>query len=195
MVKNTGVKILGLHMSPRTEGTSALLLEKFAQGAERAGASVEVISVSRLDIKGCQECGHCSEAGICAIDFDDMSVIYSAWESATRIVISTPVFFYDMPSQGKAVLDRSQAFWSRRYVLGQNKDGVPGAKGFLLAVGATKGKDLFVPVTLAVKYLFDAIAFPKTFPVLSFRQVETPDKFTAEQLAEAEKAGFEFGQP
>jgi multimeric flavodoxin WrbA len=193
--KNTGVKILGLHMSPRENGSSALMLEKFVDGAVRAGAEVEALSVSQLDIKGCQECGNCAEAGVCAIDFDDMSLVYSAWEQATRIVVSTPVWFYDMPSQGKAILDRSQTFWSRRYVLGRNKDGIPGAKGFLLACGATKGKDLFNPVTLSVKYLFDAIAFPKDFPVLSYRQIETPDKFTKEQLEEIEQAGFEFAKP
>jgi hypothetical protein len=100
-----------------------------------------------------------------------------------------------MPSQGKAILDRSQAFWSRRYVLNQNKDGVPGAKGFLVACGATKGKDLFMPVHLAVKYLFDSISFPKTFGSLAYRQIETPDKFSKEQLDEIEQAGYEFGQP
>ncbi|MDR2613215.1 MAG: flavodoxin family protein [Deltaproteobacteria bacterium] len=194
MDQGSGVKILGLHMSPREKGSSALLLERFSEGAKRAGASVEILSVSKLDIRGCAECGKCNETGACVFVDDDMAAVYSAWETATRIVVATPVFFYDMPSQGKAILDRSQAFWSRRYMLNQNKEGVPGAKGFLLACGATKGKDLFVPVTLAVKYLFDSIAFPKTFPVLSFRQIETPDKFTAGQLEEAEKAGCEFAR-
>ncbi|MDR1081079.1 MAG: flavodoxin family protein [Deltaproteobacteria bacterium] len=204
MADMTGVKVLGLHMSPRLNGSSARMLNVFADGVERAGAEFRALSVSQLDIRGCAECGHCSEKGDCAIDFDDMGQIYSAWEEAaadakvgisTRIVIATPVFFYDMPSQGKAVLDRSQAFWTRRYVLGQNAEGIPGSKGFLLACGATKGKDLFMPVTLAVKYLFDAIGFPKSFPVLSYRGIERPEKFGNEQLAEVQKAGFDFARP
>ncbi|MDR1039634.1 MAG: flavodoxin family protein [Deltaproteobacteria bacterium] len=203
MSDKSGVKVLGLHMSPRARGSSARLLESFAAGVKRAGAEYASVSVSGLDIKGCSECYRCGESGVCAVDSDDMGKFYAAWEEVSgwgeaglspRIVISTPVFFYDMPSQGKAVLDRSQAFWVRRYVLGMNKDGIPGAKGFLLACGATKGKDLFVPVTLAVKYLFDAIGFPKSFQSLTFRQIERPDKFSQEQLAEAERAGFEFAQ-
>ncbi|MDR1035988.1 MAG: flavodoxin family protein [Deltaproteobacteria bacterium] len=203
MADSTGVKVLGLHMSPRIDGSSAKMLNVFADGVERAGAQFKALSVSQLDIRGCVECGHCSEKGECAIDFDDMGQIYSAWEEAaadakagisTKIVIATPVFFYDMPSQGKAVLDRSQAFWTRRYVLGQNAEGIAGAKGFLLACGATKGKDLFMPVTLAVKYLFDAIGFPKSFPVLSFRGIERPEKFSDDQLTGIQEAGFEFAQ-
>lgn len=195
MTNSSGVKdILGLHLSPRKEGSSALLLKKFAEGAEEAGAKVKVLSVSDLDIKGCQACGYCNDSGECIIDLDDMGKIYEAWETYDKIVIASSVFFYDLPSQGKAVLDRSQAFWSRRYVLGQNKEGKPGAKGYLLTVGATKGKDLFVPITLAVKYMFDAIAFPKTFPVLAFRKIEGPHNFTEEQLSEVKKAGEEFAR-
>jgi multimeric flavodoxin WrbA len=167
-------------------------LDSFVKGATGAGAKVETIHVADLNVQGCQECGGCEDDGECVNELDDMKVIYAAWEKATRIVIASPIFFYDMPSQGKAVLDRSQAFWNRRYVLGQNKEGKPGAKGFLLAVGATKGKDLFVPISLAVKYLFDAIAFPKSFPTLFFRQIETPDKLTEDQLAQSEAAGREF---
>jgi multimeric flavodoxin WrbA len=195
MVTSSGVKILGLHLSPRKEGSSALLLAKFAQGAREAGAQVDILSIADLDVKGCQACGSCNDTGVCIINFDDMGQIYEAWETYERIVIASSVFFYDLPSQGKAVLDRSQAFWSRRYVLGKYKDGKPNAKGYLLAVGATKGKDLFIPITLAVKYMFDAIAFPKSFPVLAYRKIENPESFSLEQLEEAQKAGYEFGKP
>ncbi|MDR2459191.1 MAG: flavodoxin family protein [Deltaproteobacteria bacterium] len=194
MISSSGVKILGLHLSPRKEGSSALLLTKFAEGAQDAGAKLDILSIADLDVKGCQACGGCSKNGVCIIDFDDMNQIYEAWETYERIVIASSVFFYDLPSQGKAVLDRSQAFWSRRYVLGMHKDGKPNTKGFLLTVGATKGKDLFVPITLAVKYMFDAIAFPKSFPVLAFRKIENPESFSQEQLLEAKKAGYEFAK-
>jgi multimeric flavodoxin WrbA len=196
LTESSGVKIpiLGLHLSPNKEGSSAKLLSKFKEGVEEAGAKINVISVGDLDVKGCQGCGACSDTGECIIDFDDMGQIYKAWEEHTKIVISSSVWFYDLPSQGKAVLDRSQAFWSRRYVLGQNKNGIPNAKGYLLTLGATKGENLFVPITLAVKYLFDSIAFPKTFPVLSFRKIEKPESLSAEQLETVKKAGYAFAQ-
>jgi multimeric flavodoxin WrbA len=195
MTTSPGVEILGLHLSPRKHGSSHLLLEKFAAGARESGATVKELSVSDLHIKGCLGCNGCGKTGKCVIKDDDMGVIYDAWETATRIVVSSSIFFYDMPSQGKAILDRSQAFWSRRYVLGQNKEDRPGSKGFLLAVGATKGKELFTPISLAVKYLFDSLSIPKTFGMLAFRQIEGPEAFVPEQLEEARKAGAEFGKP
>ncbi|MDR2200306.1 MAG: flavodoxin family protein [Deltaproteobacteria bacterium] len=192
MPKNTSVEILGLHLSPRKKGSSRLLLDKFKEGAESKGARFEILSVSDLRIKGCVGCFSCTKDGKCVIKDDDMRVLYEAWEKAERVVVSTSIYFYDMPSQGKAVLDRSQAFWARRYELHQNKEDKPGGRGFLLAVGATKGKELFTPVTLVVKYLFDSLSISKKFPVLAFRGVEGPDKFTSEQLEEVVKAGEEF---
>ncbi|MDR2354101.1 MAG: flavodoxin family protein [Deltaproteobacteria bacterium] len=194
-MSNTDVEILALHLSPRRKGSSRKLLDAFVAGGEESGATFKVFSVSELKIDGCQECGGCSDDGVCVNDSDDMGLIYQAWETTKRIVIASPIFFYDMPAQGKAILDRSQAFWARRYILGQNKDGIPGAKGFLLAVGATKGKDLFVPINLAVKYLFDSLAFPRVFSCLTYRQIETPDKLLEEQLNEVRAAGVEFGKP
>jgi multimeric flavodoxin WrbA len=186
--------VLGLHLSPRRRGSSAILLEEFGQGVREAGLDFQVVSVSETGtIHGCLECGSCGSNGECAIH-DDMAKFYEAFETATRIVVATSVFFYDIPAQGKAVIDRAQAFWSRRYVLGRDREGRPGAKGFLLAVGATRGKDLFLAPGLSVKYFFDALAFPKMFDSLYFRKIETPADLTREQLASARAAGAAFAK-
>jgi multimeric flavodoxin WrbA len=166
-------------------------LESFGKGVREAGSELETLSVSKLKIEGCRNCGACGKEGVCAIK-DDMSIVYQAFEWAQSIVVSAPIFFYDVPAQGKALIDRSQAFWSRRYVLGQHREGRPGARGFLLAVGATKGADLFSPVNLSVRYFFDALAFPKSFPILAYRKIEGPENLTLEQLEEVRLAGYNF---
>jgi multimeric flavodoxin WrbA len=188
------VKVLGLHLSPRRDGSSMALLKKFGEGVAQAGAEFEYLSISELDhIRGCMECNYCNDKGICSID-DAMKIFYQAFELAKRIVVATPIFFYDIPAQGKAVVDRSQALWSRRYVMGQNREGVPGTMGFLLAVGATRGKDLFTGVSLSMKYFFDALGFPKVFDSLFFRKIETAKDLTAEQLNAAKTAGHAFAK-
>ncbi|MDR1051598.1 MAG: NAD(P)H-dependent oxidoreductase [Deltaproteobacteria bacterium] len=186
------IKVCGLHLSPRAKGTSGRLLESFGLGVVDAGADFSVLSVAdHPDVGGCRECGACEKEGVCAVK-DDMSHFYKAFEKAERLVVATSLFFYDVPAQGKAVVDRGQAFWSRRYRLGRNRDGKPGARGFLLAVGATKGKDLFVPVTLSIKYFFDALAYPKQFDTLFYRSAEEPESLTPEHLLEARAAGRNF---
>jgi multimeric flavodoxin WrbA len=170
------------------------LLEEFGKGVQEAGKEFKTVSVADTGvIHGCNECGSCSVDGNCVIH-DDMEVFYQAFEGMDRIVVSTPVFFYDVPAQGKAIIDRAQAFWARRYVLGRHREGIDGAKGFLLGVGATRGKDLFMPAGLCIKYFFDALAFPKNFDSLYFRKIETPSALTKEQLMSVRLAGAAFGK-
>ncbi|MDR2443314.1 MAG: flavodoxin family protein [Deltaproteobacteria bacterium] len=189
------LKVLGVHFSPRRQGSSWIILEEFGKGVVDSGAEFSTVSVAEANnLHGCQECGSCNVDGNCVIE-DDMAIFYKAFEAVTRIVVSTPVFFYDIPAQGKAVIDRSQAYWARRYVLGRHREGLEGAQGFLLGVGATRGKDLFIPAALSVKYFFDALAFPKNFESLFFRKIETPKALTKEQLQSARAAGAAFAKP
>jgi multimeric flavodoxin WrbA len=186
--------VLGLHFSPRLQGSSKALLDEFGLGVAEAGLGFRTLSVAEVGpISGCRECGSCNTDGQCVVR-DDMDVFYEAFESAAMVVVATPVFFYDIPAQGKAVIDRSQACWARRYVLGRYREGREGARGFLLGVGATRGKDLFMPATLAIKYFFDALALPKIFDTLFFRKIETPAALTREQLLSARAAGAAFAK-
>jgi protein-tyrosine-phosphatase len=92
---------------------------------------------------------------------------------ADVVVLATPIFFYGPSAQIKALIDRSQALWARRYVLKLQDPKAPFRKGFLLAVGATKGKELFTGTSLITKYFFDAIA-ARYEGFLGYRKMEEP---------------------
>jgi multimeric flavodoxin WrbA len=66
------------------------------------------------------------------------------------------MFFYGITAQVKALIDRCQALWARRYVLKQSPPN-SARRGAFIAVGATKGKQLFYGSILTVKYFFQAI--------------------------------------
>lgn len=151
-------KVLGIFGSPRRGGNSDLLLDAALEAARSAGARVSAVSVRDLDIPGCRECGGCNETGRCVWN-DGMQEVYPLLEEADVIVLASPIFFYSFPSQLKALIDRAQAEWSKRYRVNK-EDGnpdLPRGKGYLLAVGATRGKNLFVGVELTAKYFFDAL--------------------------------------
>jgi len=148
--------VLGLQGSPRVKGNTSLLLSSFLKEAERLGAQAQHLDVAKRNITPCQECGVCEDKGFCPID-DDMQEIYFLLRRADIIVMATPIFFYGATAQLKALIDRSQALWSRRYVHKLIDPGMKWRKGFLLAVGATKGKNLFEGVELTAKYFFDAV--------------------------------------
>jgi multimeric flavodoxin WrbA len=152
---------------------------------------MEVMSVVDKNIEGCLGCGACYRTGQCVI-VDDMGEFYKAVEKATRVVVSTPVFFYGVPALGKALIDRLQVFWSRIYQLGEKRDFAAEPKGFVMSVGATKGQDLFTPIVLCAKYMFDSIGFPKKFPFVGYKRVEEPNNWDPEDLAQMESYGRDF---
>ena len=148
----------------------AILLSAFLAEAERLGARTEILDVARKNIAPCQECGACERKGFCPFD-DDMQEVYPLLRRADLIVMATPVFFYGVTAQLKALIDRSQALWSRRYVLGLTDPGRKWRRGFVLSVGATKGANLFEGVNLTANYFFDAVgaSFDGT---LAFNRIE-----------------------
>ncbi|MCX5889808.1 MAG: flavodoxin family protein [Deltaproteobacteria bacterium] len=149
------MKVLGILGSPRRGGNSEILLKAFLEGAAGGGAEVEEILLRELKIYPCLEIYHCFKDGTCPIK-DDMRELYDKLLAADVVALASPIFFYNVSAQAKAMIDRTQALWARRYVLKQD---FPGGRrqGILLAVGATKGKLLFVGTRLTAKYFFDAV--------------------------------------
>ena len=149
------MKVLGILGSPRRGGNSETLLKAFLEGAAAGGAEVEEVLLRNLKISPCLEIYHCFKDGTCPIK-DDMRELYGKLLAADVVVLATPVFFYGVSAQAKTMIDRTQALWARRYVMKQD---FPGGhrQGVLLAVGAPRGRLLFVGVRLTAKYFFDAI--------------------------------------
>ena len=152
------LNILGIYGSPRRGGNSEAVLDRVLKGAEAAGAKVERLYVRDLKMTGCIECGACEKDGQCVLK-DDMQKVYPLFEEADVILLASPIFFYGLSAQAKAVVDRAQAMWSRR-MLRKPRDQWKhheGGTGYLIAVGATKGKNLFEGVKFVAKYFFDAL--------------------------------------
>ena len=162
--------VLGLQGSPRTKGNCSILLSTFLNEAEKAGADTHYLNVAGKDVSPCIECGVCEKKGFCSID-DGMQQIYPLLRQADIIVMASPVFFYGPTAQMKTLIDRSQALWARRYVHRLTDPGQKWRRGFLLSLGATKGKNLFEGISHTAKYFFDAVgaSFDGS---LTYKQIE-----------------------
>ena len=90
---------------------------------------------------------------------DDMQSVYPRLVEAEVIILASPIFFYGITSQAKALIDRCQAMWCRRFLdkTRAKERTYPGGRGYLLAAGATKGGNLFQGAELVAKYFFDAL--------------------------------------
>lgn len=109
--------ILILSGSPRKGGNSDLLCDQFMAGAEEAGHKVEKIWVHGQKIAPCLGCGHCqSHAGQC-VQQDGMAEILQKMVQADALVLASPVYFYSVNAQIKALMDRTYA----RYTEIKNK--------------------------------------------------------------------------
>jgi len=139
--------------SPRVKGNTDLLLDEALRGAKSRQAEVEKLVVDKMKITPCREYYGCLRDGNCVIR-DDMDIIYPQLVEADGIIVASPMFFYGVTAQLKALIDRCQALWARKYVLKTLPDSKK--KGVFIGVGATKGKQLFDGSILTIKYFFQA---------------------------------------
>ena len=113
---NDAIKVLGLYGSPRKGGNTELLLDEALKGAAEQGARAEGIRLCDFRITPCEECLSCFKDGVCVID-DDMKGIYLRLLEADVVILASPIFFYGITAWAKALVDRCQALWARKYVL------------------------------------------------------------------------------
>jgi multimeric flavodoxin WrbA len=149
------MKVLGIAGSPRQGGNTDTLLARFMDGAAAKGAEVKTLSVCDLKISGCMHCDACLVKGNCKVQ-DDMQMVYREMESADRIVLASPLQFMSVTAQMKALIDRCQALWARKYVLkipplGDKRE----RKGFFISVGGRRTiPNLFDAELATIKTLF-----------------------------------------
>lgn len=103
-------KVLILSGSPRKNGNSDILCDAFMKGAVESGNQVEKIRVAEKNIGFCRGCYACEGTGICAIK-DDMAQVLQKMIDADVIVLASPVYFYSIDAQLKALIDRTVARW------------------------------------------------------------------------------------
>lgn len=104
-------KVLILSGSPRKNGNSDLLCSEFLRGAQEAGHTVEKIRVQEKKVACCLACYACRDTGVCAIK-DDMAAIMQQIIDCDVLVLASPVYFYSIDAQLKAVIDRTVCRWT-----------------------------------------------------------------------------------
>ena len=184
--------MLGIAGSPRRGGNTDLLLAEVMKGAVSRGAEVKTIILDELDIAPCQHCDTCLVKGKCKIQ-DDMQMVYRELEQADRIVLASPLHFMTVTAQTKAMIDRCQSLWARKYVLKQPPLGSePGKKkGLFVSVGGRKVANLFEPALVTVRALFNTLDIAHAGELV-FRGID--EKGAIKEHPDALKQAFIAGQ-
>ena len=127
-------KIVILVGSKRRDGNTETLAKAFMKGAKEH-SDVEIVSVADYQVNPCIGCNSCmtKEDHRC-FQKDDMNEIYDKLLSADAIVIASPVYFYGLSAQLKAIIDRLHTPLRNEF---------PVKKLGLLLVGAASLPELF----------------------------------------------------
>jgi len=167
------MNIVAIHGSPRQDGNSDILLREAIREVEDGGHAVTLFRPSEMNISPCTNCGGCEETGECIIH-DDMDMVYAAIREGERFIVSSPVFFFGLPAQIKALVDRCQSFWCEKYLLGRPlPEGREGRKGLLMLVGGMKREIGFRCSDASVTAFFRTISVPE-HEVLSYPLIDAP---------------------
>lgn len=105
-------KVLILSGSPRLNSNSDILCNEFMRGAAEAGNDVEKIRIAAKNIAPCHGCYYCTEHNGECVSKDDMAEILQKMIDADVLVLASPVYFYAIDAQMKAVIDRTVARWT-----------------------------------------------------------------------------------
>jgi multimeric flavodoxin WrbA len=137
------MKILGISGSPRKNGVTVAMLEQALEAARADGAETEIYSVAGKNIQGCDGCWQCVKTGQCHIQ-DDMQELYEKMPAADGIIFGTPVYFYGMTAQAKAIMDRSILFGYPEKSLANKPAGVVVCAGSLGLAGVLKDYSYYI---------------------------------------------------
>lgn len=138
--------ILILNGSMRINGNTARLAQSFAEGAVQNN-NVEIVYVADYNVNPCIGCNSCfvREGNKCFQD-DDMVKIYEKLRNADIVVIASPVYFYGISAQLKAIVDRLHTPMRNTFHI---------KKLGLLLVGAAQLPNLFDPILMQYQMVLD----------------------------------------
>ena len=106
--KNGKMKILAITGSPRKNGNSNTLADHFIKGAKEAGHEVVRFDSAFKEVHPCIGCNRCGMNGPCIFK-DDFEFVREHIVNADLVAFATPMYYFGISAQIKAVIDRFYA--------------------------------------------------------------------------------------
>ncbi len=180
------MKILALQGSPRKNGNTAVLMNRYLEGVMDSDKDAEITTVflQEKDISGCTACDACRKINIgqCAIK-DDMQELYPLFCQADLVIYATPVYWWSVSAQLKAFMDRC-------YALGSVENSFKNKRAALLM---TYGGELPNKGPELVKTIFEEICDYKDMKLIDVYGICTDDYMPSAENTEALKDVYEMG--
>ncbi|MGE5628842.1 MAG: flavodoxin family protein [Solirubrobacterales bacterium] len=181
------MKIVVLFSSPNPDGNTGILLKSFLMHCKE---EVNYINVYTLNVKPCTDCRACYKTGICIIN-DDMNELYNLVENCDAVIIASPMYFTSLPGPLKLVIDRFQAYWSRKFII-KDHEPLKRKRGVLLMTSGVKSDLGFSSCEAIAKQFFSLINADFNFKIYGEETDKYPIKSNEAILKTSEEKGREF---
>ena len=115
------MKVLSICGSYRKKGNTAALIETLESEIKKAtipDMKMKELSLSDLEMDPCHACLKCKKKGYCVVS-DDFSKVSSQLLKSDVIILGSPVYFSDVSSQVKTLIDRTLSLWHTRQLKGK----------------------------------------------------------------------------
>lgn len=101
------MKVLGINCSPRKKGNTEILIKEVFKSLENNGIKTELFQLGSNKVNGCIACMKCRVAkdGKCHQKNAVINKCIAKIVKADAIIIGSPVYFADLSSQAKALID------------------------------------------------------------------------------------------
>lgn len=176
-------KVIMFLGSPRKNGATAKVMEKVAAGAKAEGAEVISYYLNDNDIRGCQGCRWCKTHDGCVLK-DGFGGLYEQLKEADGIVIGSPIYFMNITSQTKKIMDR--LYPVRKADGGSN---LPGKKFVTVYTQGNPDKEMFKNVIDANNQVLKSFQWDMIDSILYYGTGNPDGSVTEEVMHRAYEAG------
>jgi multimeric flavodoxin WrbA len=108
------MKVVGVVGSPRKNGNVDTLVNAAIDGAKSIGMQAQVFHLGDMHLQGCVACRRCKKDGVCKFD-DDIWKVLTAMQEADGVVLGAPIYYWQLSSQMRTLIDRTYAFLKPDY--------------------------------------------------------------------------------
>ncbi len=101
------MKVVAFNGSPRRNGNTSILIDEMFKIFQSEGIETEVVQVGNKPVHGCTGCGKCREIQDkkCHIKNDHLNFCIEKMIEADAIILGSPVYFSDVTTEIKALMD------------------------------------------------------------------------------------------
>lgn len=103
------MKVTAFNGSARKNGNTAILIRYVFEELEKEGIETELVQLAGKGVHGCAACMKCfkNKNQVCSFDDDFINECIGKMIEADGIILGSPVYFSDLTSEMKSLIDRA----------------------------------------------------------------------------------------